>query len=391
MNQESESVVIVYHFFAHYREPIIRELINNSNYHYIFAGDDHDPSNSGIKAYQFNDGTRFIHTHSIFIREHYLLQSGLIELAFRKNVKTIIYLGVAQFISTWISAALARLNGKRVLFWSHGWLRRESGVKDWIRSKFYRIGHGLLLYGNRAKAIGVEKDFKPENLYVVYNSLDYKLQKKLREQRSLESIAQVRQELFEEHHRPMVICTARLIQPRRLDLLLEALCHLKAQGHEVNLLLVGDGPEHSNLQQMAISNNLSVRFFGECYEEKVLAGLIMAANVTVAPNQLGLTAIHSLVYGIPVVSNDNPDECCPEREAIIPGINGALFKHGDSMDLARVISEWTQSEFLSEHFRQQCYDIIDRYYNPEYQSVIFDQAVSGKPATDTLWMNWINS
>ena len=32
-----KKVVIVYHFFAHYRQAVIHELIDCSEYHYLFA------------------------------------------------------------------------------------------------------------------------------------------------------------------------------------------------------------------------------------------------------------------------------------------------------------------------------------------------------------------
>lgn len=386
-------VAIVYHFFPHYRASINLELMQSKNHYYLFVGDDHDPSNTGIKAWQINDKARYLHTKSVFIMDRCLIQSGLIGLALRRDIETIIYLGIAQALTTWISALVARLAGKRVLFWTHGWTRRENGIKDIFKSAFYRLAHGLLLYGNRAKAIGVEKKFDPSRLYVIYNSLDYSLQKTLRCQYSAESITHIRRSLFENYRLPLVICTTRLVNLRRLDLLLEAMCFLKDEKHEVNLLLVGDGPERSSLERFSKKHNLSVKFYGECYDEQTLADFFMAANVTVAPGKVGLTAMHSLVYGTPVVTHDNPDDQMPESEVIIPGITGGFFKWGHSDDLARLIREWTTDEILPTEVRIRCYELIDRFYNPGYQKYIIEQAVDGIPALDTLWEEWrdINS
>lgn len=381
-------VAIVYHFFPHYRAPINLELMQSKKYDYIFVGDDHDPSNTGIKAWYIDDKLRYVRTKSRFIGGRLLIQSGLIQLAFRKDIGTIIYLGVAQAFTTWFSALVARLAGKRVLFWTHGWPRREGGIKDVFRSAFYSLAHGLLLYGNRAKAIGIEKKFNPSKLYVVYNSLDYNLQKDLRSSYTRDDILRVRRRLFGNYELPLIICTTRLIRPKRLDLLLEAIYHLKILNHKINLLLVGDGPERSSLEQFSKTHNLSVNFFGECYDEKTLAELIMAANVTVVPGEVGLTAIHSLVYGIPVITHDNPDDQGPESEAIILGVTGGLFKQGDSKDLARAIREWTSEEILSTEVRIRCYELIDRFYNPEYQKSVIEQAIDGIPAHDTLWEQW---
>lgn len=384
--QRKHTVAIVSPFVAHYREALMHKLLESRRHHYILVGDTHDPNNSGIKAWMVMDISRFIRTPCRVLKGRYLIQGGLVRLARRRDIQVIIYSGDAQSITTWVSATLARLSGKRVLFWTHGWIRQESGLKGWIRCAFYRLGHGLLLYGNRAKSIGIQKGFRPEDLYVIYNSLDYELQKALRARVTPERLAHVRRELFENPHRPMIIYISRLTEVRRLDLLLEAMCILREQHHDVNLLLVGDGPERAALEKLAAQYNLPIGFYGECYNEEILAELTMAANVTVAPGQVGLTAIHSLAYGTPVITHDDLDRQGPEWEAIVPGVNGGFFRYGDVSDLARVVREWTESEFPDERSRSQCYDVVDRFYNPEFQCYVIERAVSGEPADDSFQM-----
>jgi len=378
----SGKIVVVYHFFAHYRGAINNELIKKSSNYYMFAGDAKDPANSGIKEWVPDDPSRFIYCKSNLIKGRILIQKGIVKLALRSDIDTIIFLGDAQYLTTWIGAIIARLSGKRVLFWTIGWLRDEGGVKDLIRCMFYRIAHGLLLYGNYAKKLATARRFDENMLYVVYNSLDYEQQEKIREQITAEQITSVRQTIFPNSVNPMLICTTRLVKKRRLDLLLDAMVLLKQNNHEVNLLLIGDGPEKEELMKFADDHQLSVHFYGECYDEEVLASLIMASNVTVAPGMVGLTAMHSLGYGTPVITHDDPNRQAPEWEAIVPGHNGAFFRFGDSKDLARVISEWTTTSILSNEDRKKCYEIIGQYYNPSYQRAVIDKAISGLPASE---------
>jgi len=375
-----QNVVVIYHFFAHYRAAINQELIEKSSHHVIFAGDNKDPSNSGIKAWIPSDPSCIVHCESHLVNGRFLFQKGVIGLALRKDVDTIVFLGDAQYISTWIGAILARLTGKRVLFWTIGWLRQESGLKDFIRCVFYRLCHGLLLYGNYAKQLAKERGFSEDKLYVIYNSRDYRTQKYFRERITPDQIKNIRQSLFPGSVKPMLVCTSRLVNKRRLDLLLDAMIQLKLDNHEVNLLLIGNGPEKPRLEKIANDNQLSVHFFGECYSEEILAGLVMAANITVAPGMVGLTAMHSLGYGTPVITHNDPNQQSPEWEAIVPGYSGDFFKFGDSHDLARAIRDWTREPLPSESNRKKCYEIIERYYNPAYQRDVIDKAVSGLPA-----------
>jgi glycosyltransferase involved in cell wall biosynthesis len=316
----------------------------------------------------------------------FLLQRGLLRLGWRKDLEVVVYLGNPYFVSTWLSACLSRLTGKRVLFWTHGWTRAESGPKAWMRSLFYRLAHGLLLYGHGAKMAGIAKGFAPERLHVIYNSLDYEAQKRVRDRVDPAALPKLKEELFGDANRPMVICSARLTSLCRFDLLLAAQAQLRDEGHRVNAVLVGDGPEKGVLQSLARQLNVPVRFFGACYDEDILARLTMAAHATVSPGKVGLTAMQSLAYGTPVITHDDADAQMPEWEAILPGRTGDFFKRGDAADLARAIQRWTMTPQPDPQARQECHRIVERFYNPAFQRRAIDRAVSGAPADDLFWV-----
>ncbi|MDY7108280.1 MAG: glycosyltransferase [Planctomycetota bacterium] len=379
-------VAVVYHFFPHYREPIMRELLASDRYEFIAVGDRKDPTGEDIKAWADCPDERFVYAPFRALRYPLGLQRGLLRLALRRDLHGIVYLGNAFWPCTWLSSLLARLTGKRVLFWTHGWTRRDRGLVRLVRRTFYRLGHGLLLYGHLAKMIGLEEGFAPERLHVVYNSLDYDRQKAVRQSISAEDIRRRREALFPGSSRPMVICTTRLTAVRRLDLLLEAMRRLSDDGHELDLLLVGDGPERPRLEERARREGLSVHFFGACYDEQIIAELVMSANVSVAPGKVGLTAMHSLVFGTPVITHGDVYQQMPEWEAVIPGRSGDLFRRDDVADLAEVIRRWTASRHPDESVRSACQAVIDRFYNPHFQRRAIERALDGRPADDLFWI-----
>lgn len=377
-----QSIGIVHHFFAHYREPILKELLSSTQYDYWFVGDKTD-SGEGIRAANIIDHPRFVYAPSHFWKR-LLFQQGVIRFALRKDIQAVIYLASAEFISTWISAILARLTGKKVYFWTHGWTHLDSFVKNIIRINFYRLGSsGLLLYGNRARQIGSEKGFDPNRLYVVYNSLDYEKCKRIRQEITHLELESVRRKNFKNPGLPTVICSSRLIKVRRLDLLLDALGILKDQGYEVNALIVGGGVEKDALEQKAHDMALQVSFWGECYDERVLARLFMASDVTVVPGYIGLTAIHSLGYGIPVITNDTPELNAPEWEAIHPEVNGDHYRYGDAASLAEKIHRWTQIDDAQKaKVSAQCIQSVEQHYTPKAQREAIEFALSGRPASE---------
>jgi hypothetical protein len=97
------------------------------------------------------------------------------------------------------------------------------------------------------------------------------------------------------------------------------------------------------------------------------------------PGAIGLTVMHSLIYGTPIITNDDPDEQGPEWEAIVPGINGQLFRKGDPIDLAGAIRMWVKNDQPDENIRSQCIASINKY-TPSYQVQVINAAVEGRSA-----------
>lgn len=373
-------VAVIYPFFAHYRAPIMKTLLASRSLDCLLVGDIHDPD--GLIEPWLPPKERFFLAPCRKVTSKLLWQTNAIRVVFRRDVSVLLMLGNVNILSMWIAAIVGRLLGKRVLFWTHGWLRQEYGLRRWVRVSFYRLAHGLLLYGRRAKAIGKDNGFPESALHVVFNSLDYHRQIVARQRVSPEKIRKLRMELFGECTSPVLICTSRLTSFRELDLLLKAMLRLGRGGNRPHLILVGDGPERARLSEMAKELNLSVCFYGACYDEERLAELLIASDLTVVPGKIGLTVMHSLVYGTPVVTQDCPNDQGPEVEAIIPGETGEFFRPGDEADLARVIAKWVGDNVARSRIREVSYAVIDRFYNPEYQELVISRAASGLPAYD---------
>jgi glycosyltransferase involved in cell wall biosynthesis len=376
------SVGIVHHFFPHYRDPVLRELLSSSQYEYWFLSDRNDPIDDGIRG-----GDIITHPHFVDAPCHFwgrlMFQQGVLRLALRKDIDAIVYMGEVHFISTWLSAMLARVTGKKVYFWTHGWTHADSWINNIIRCTFYRLGNGgLMLYGPRARQFGIEKGFDPDRLYVIYNSQDYEQSRRVRMEVEPSELESVRRANFINPDLPLVICSSRLIKARRLDVLLDALGILKSRGYQVNAFVVGGGSEKEVLERKAHDMALSVKFLGECYDEKVLARLFMASNVTVVPGYIGLTAMHSLGYGIPVITNDRPELNAPEWEAVQPGVNGDLYRYGDANDLAEKIYHWTKLKDVEKaELSARCIRSIEKHYTPQAQREAIEFALAGEPAS----------
>ena len=378
-------VAVVYHFFAHYREAIICELARDPRHEWTFCGDTKD-FGSDIEPAKFPPDVRFVRLKVYRLIRNIIWQSGIIRIAASRDYDTLVLLGVPKYLSMWVAAAIGRLTGKRVLFWTHGWTYRPRGLFRYVRRAFYKLGHGLMTYGHWAKQLGLEEGFLPEQIHVIGNSLDLARQREALSRIGADRPLQIRRDLFADEFTPVVACTSRLTAVRRLDLLFQALKVLRQRGKPCHVILIGDGPERSALERLASELGLKVSFVGACYDEERIGELLLASNVTVAPGKVGLTAMHSMAFGIPVVSHGNPENQMPEYEAIIPGKTGSLFTDGDVQDLAAAIEPWIDSQWVSESTRIHCQELIDRLWSPWFQREAICRAVEGKPADDIFFL-----
>ncbi len=367
-------VAIVYPFFAHYRAPVLRELMTNGLHDYYFLGDADDPTAS-IKCMDFHGNPRFIPTHSRHLNSAIMWQGGLLRASLNGGFDCYIFLGNATWPATWLAALMARMRGRRVLFWTHGWTRPDRGLKRAFRAAFYRIAHGLLLYGHYARDIGIRMGFAPARLQVIYNSLDFELQHRLLERIGDDDRIHTRQRLFGSSD-PVVLASARLTRVKRFDLLIRAL-GIVNRTRRVNLLLIGDGPERESLAALAARERVHAVFNGACYDEARLAELFSIANVTVSPGNVGLTCMHSLAYGVPVITHDDAADQMPEWEAIAPGVTGDFFKKESEQSLAIAIEAWTRTTWVPASTRRSCTESIRAKYHPAVQRELIDAAVAG--------------
>lgn len=297
-------------------------------------------------------------------------------IAFSNRFDAIILLGDPNILSNWLGAAIARLRGIPVLFWAHGWRKMEGRRKALMRNLFFRLSNHLLVYAPRGRELGIASGFPTERITVVYNSLDTQTAAKVVAEIESGTLSTINPRgYFPEPGRPLITCSARITRACRFDLLFEAASRLAEQCALINILLVGDGPERPALERMAAELNLQVHFFGECYNEDVVGQIIYHADLVVSPGKIGLTAMHSLMYGTPAITHSNFDEQMPEFEAIEEGRTGTFFKQNDAHDLADAITRWLNGAPDRAVVRAAAREVIRGRWSPEVQAEILDEAI----------------
>ena len=296
---------------------------------------------------------------------------GVKKLLKDKRYDRYLMIGDAHDLSTWRMLILKNLwyRKKRIYFWTHGWYGKESRVERSIKRIFYKMVDGVFLYGNHAKEVMLQEGFKGDNLYVIHNSLDYNAQLEIRNKIKSSSLYQ---DQFKNSNKN-IIFLGRLTKVKQLDMLLDAASILKEKGELYNITFVGDGVERKALEQKAYNLGIQkqVWFYGACYDETKNAEFVYNADLCVSPGNVGLTAMHMMMFGTPVITHNRFELQMPEYEAVVPYKTGLFFRHGDVNDLGEKIQEWFQTNGNQRaEVRQLCYQEIDTQWNPEFQIAV---------------------
>lgn len=314
---------------------------------------------------------------NIYINNILIYQVGAVYKCLTTNYDTYIFSGEMQCISTWITALICRMKQKPVFFWGHGFYGNENLLKKTIRRLFYKLADYHLVYGERAKTLMIDLGFNSEKIYSVHNSLDFKLHRKIYSEKSDSDLSDLKKRLFPaNHHLPAVIFIGRLTKEKKLGYLLRALAVLKSRNKTVNCIIVGAGSESGSLFSEAKSLDIAdlINFYGPCHDELTNARLIMLSDCCVSPGNVGLTAIHCLSFGTPVITHENLSNQGPEAESVIDNHTGLFFKEDDVEDLAEKIDKLIFT-LGKKKLESDCIDQVNRFWNPVYQSSVFNASV----------------
>lgn len=291
---------------------------------------------------------------------------NVLQLLFKKKYSTFLMIAESRCLTDYLFLGLSRLLGKKVYIWTHGWYGKETKLEATLKRWQFKHVEGIFCYSNYGRNLLIEQGIPADRVFTIHNSLHYDQQKALRESISPSNI-------YKEHFgndNPTIIFIGRLTKVKKLDMVIDALAKLKKKGKNYNLVFVGDGTEKESLELKVESLELKDRvwFYGACYDEKQNAELIYNADLCVSPGNVGLTAMHALVFGCPVITHNCFKWQMPEFEAIQAGVTGDFFEMDDVDALADCISKWFASKSnVRDEVRKACFNEIDTQWNPYFQ------------------------
>jgi len=155
-------------------------------------------------------------------------------------------------------------------------------------------------------------------------------------------------------HSSDVMYVGRLLEHKNIDVLLRAVAILKEKKPNVSAVIVGEGPEKENLENLAVELGLesNVSFFGFIESHLELYRIMRASRVFVLPSTregFGIAVIEANACGLPAITID--DRHNGARELIIPEENGVLCEL-DEHALAAAIEKTLVTRKGTEFYRK---------------------------------------
>ena len=315
-----------------YRREFIEALANESDAPTFIVGDEHfEPGPHGeVNSPLVERGAR----NRFLIGRRLVYQHGTLSRLARAEV-AVIELN-PRILNNWLVLVARRVQGRATLVWGHAFPRKgAASASRWARTVLQRLSSGVILY-TEAEREALRDRLSASQLWVAPNAL------------YTASCLMGRTPPIDAPFRLLVI--GRLTESKRPDMALEgfrlALPHLPA---DVILTMVGDGPLAEDLRARAMRTGLRgrVEMPGRITEFEALNVLFSQAIVTIATGYVGLNAVQSLGFGVPVIYPQQADHA-PEV-SLLDERNSCLYGGREPSELAEALVRFCAER---EHWRE---------------------------------------
>lgn len=376
-------------WIPHYRSAIFRMLSQNPFFDFeVIAGNNSRTWGGGVVTSAEEAGKRkgikWRYVKSKRIRgpifRDYEWQAESIKIVLHEKPDAVICLG-NKSLSNFIIRFICRARKIPLIEWSHG-IRAPEASWKWLLRKYMYIlwADASLLYGVYARDWYISHGINKKSLFVVNNSLDYEKQVLIRNEIKQQEIIEIRSKYGVNYpDGRLLIHAGRLEKQKRLSFLIDVLSILKKRERRIKLLLIGKGREKKKLQEIAKKKGVEnlVIFYGPCFEEKTIGSLFLSSDLCIVPGGVGLIAVHSFGYGTPILTCENTSYIHkPEVEAVKEGITGCYYREGDIEDCVKKIEKMLYPVPCKMQMSKACMNVVDRYYNPQYQEKIIIRALN---------------
>lgn len=339
------NVLFVQPALPHYRVPFFAELQRRAGFAIEVWSDHEHP------LFPFCDpGAAFTAVHHPESQWGPFVSQPAILRAVRDAAADVVVLSWnTRYVELLPGLVLARCLGRPVVLWGHGYSKRYSYWKHRTRNLLGRLARACVTYSEPTRQRLIAEGLSSAATFAAPNALDGAPLAAERQfwQANPDEQQRLRTQLGIGEGR-FLLFVSRLEPDKRVDLLLEAFMRAARRQPDVQLVVVGGGSQRQSLQALAqhLDIALKLHWLGPIYDEHVLGGVFCSATAFVYPVAVGLSILHALNYGLPVITSDDAASHNPEFDVLLPGHNSLVYRHDDVDDLAHQIDHLLEDDAL---------------------------------------------
>ncbi len=276
----------------------------------------------------------------------------------KKNIK-LIYKDIPFLLPKFIEG----ITGKNLVMLNEDLTKFELTIKkriyfflfSIIRYFYYKLFDAHVNYVEDAFDILPTYGVKKESIFITYNSPDTeRLEIAKNKAKNLTNILNPAKQ--------RIIHVGRLVKWKKVDLLINAVSLLRKRFQEIELIVVGSGPEEENLKKLSIELGLSerVKFVGAVYQPEILGRYLIESDVYVIAGMGGLSINEAMVFEKPIICS-----ICDgtEKKLVKNGYNGYFFENDNLNDLVDKIALVLKNKEEAKLMGKNSYNIIKTEIN----------------------------
>jgi len=270
------------------------------------------------------------------------------------NPDRIIVAGWDSF-ATLAAVVYARTHNREIVLWAGSTIYEDSFIRKISLPyvKFIlRFFDGFISYGTASeeymRMLGVRK-----NIEHFYNSVDvdhFLTQGQLSQQEK----GMLKEQIGVRNSSRVIVFSGRLVAIKCVDLLIKAFLQVNEKFQDIELLIVGYGPEEQKLKKMA-GGNSRIHFLGHRGIDEI-PGIYGISDILVLPSisePWGLVVNEAMACGCAIVVSDR----CGCSRDIIQG-NGIVVEGGKLDPLVEALERLLSSESRLKRMKKKSVEII---------------------------------
>lgn len=346
-----------------YRIPVFRELASRPgiDFHLFYSADEpvKNVTPDGFKASSI--------TSRVLLKKPRLLwRQAQIDNVDPARFDVIMAGWNTRYLSLVPCLLLARKRGIPTIVWGHGYSKQEAFSRRFLRDSIGNLATAIVFYSSSARNRFVERHGNGHRVFVAPNSLD---QRELKAARESWLARPDELQRFKEKHGllsgPVLLFVSRLSSENRTDLLLRAGAILRKQYPSLKIVIIGAGEQEADLRAVAREHKVDdlTVFTGAIYDEHELAPWFISSDLFVYPRNVGLSLLHAMGYGLPVITTDYEPSWAPEVDALQPWINGMTYSDGSVDALAHVVGAVLSDRDRLNQMKANAYRTATEEYN----------------------------